>query len=155
MSAASATEPGDAARGAANEAACRRLIDEGFTGGRLDVVDEVVAADNVEHQHGMRPGREGVRGAITFLHRLAPDFTLTVDDVVAQGDMVWGRCTARGTHTGPGIGRATGRAWEITVIDVCRFRRGTIVEHWGVPDRFAQLEQLGVLPPPGGGETHS
>lgn len=131
----------------ANEAAFRRLIDEGFTRGSLDVVDELIATDTVEHQHGMGQGPDGAKGAIAFLHRLAPDFTLTVDDLVAQGDTVWGRCTARGTHTGPGIGAPTGRTWEITVIDVCRFRDGKIVEHWGVPDRFAQLEQLGLLPP--------
>lgn len=130
----------------ANEAAFRRLIDEGFTGGSLVVVDEVIAADNVEHQHGLRSGRDGAKGAIAFLHRLAPDFALTLDDVVVQGDMVWARCTARGTHTGPGIGPPTGRTWEITVIDICRFRDGKVVEHWGVPDRFAQLEQLGLLP---------
>jgi predicted ester cyclase len=31
-------------------------------------------------------------------------------------------------------------------MDVCRFEGGRIVEHWGVPDRFAQLAQLGLLP---------
>jgi hypothetical protein len=37
--------------------------------------------------------------------------------------------TARGTHTGPGLGRPTGRPFEVTVIDICRFRAGLIVEH--------------------------
>jgi hypothetical protein len=36
----------------------------------------------------------------------------------------------------------------ITVIDVCRFEDGRIVEHWGVPDRFHQMAQLGLLPRP-------
>jgi hypothetical protein len=31
-------------------------------------------------------------------------------------------------------------------MDVCRYRDGLMVEHWGVPDRFDQMEQLGLLP---------
>jgi predicted ester cyclase len=31
-------------------------------------------------------------------------------------------------------------------MDVCRFENGKIVEHWGVPDRFAVMAQLGLLP---------
>jgi predicted SnoaL-like aldol condensation-catalyzing enzyme len=30
-------------------------------------------------------------------------------------------------------------------MDVCRFKDGQIVEHWGVPDRFAVLAQTGAL----------
>jgi predicted SnoaL-like aldol condensation-catalyzing enzyme len=56
------------------------------------------------------------------------------------------RATGRGAHTGPGLGEPTGRSWEITVMDVCRYRDGLMVEHWGVPDRFDQMEQLGLLP---------
>ena len=44
----------------------------------------------------------------------------------------------------------TGRSFAITVIDVCRFENGKIVEHWGVPDRFHQLAQLGLLSSPAG-----
>jgi predicted ester cyclase len=46
----------------------------------------------------------------------------------------------------------TGKSFTITVIDICRFVNGKIVEHWGVPDRFHQLTQIGVLPPPPSGK---
>jgi predicted ester cyclase len=36
----------------------------------------------------------------------------------------------------------------MTVIDICRFVDGRLVEHWGVPDRFALLHQLGIVPAP-------
>lgn len=130
-----------------NEAVFRRLIDEGFSKGDVSVVDELMSEHHIEHQDGLGAGRDGVKGAIAFLHRLAPDFTLTVEALVAQGDTVWGRMTARGTHTGPGLGQPTGRQWKVTVMDVCRFEDGRIVEHWGVPDRFTQMEQLGLLGP--------
>jgi predicted ester cyclase len=42
----------------------------------------------------------------------------------------------------------SGKPVTIDVIDICRFADGRLVEHWGVPDRFALLHQLGALPPP-------
>ena len=44
------------------------------------------------------------------------------------------------------MGPPNGKAFEITVIDIARFENGKIVEHWGVPDRFAVMAQLGLLP---------
>ena len=44
------------------------------------------------------------------------------------------------------LGRpATGRSFEITVMDVIRFADGKIVEHWGVPDQLGMLIQLGLF----------
>ncbi len=42
----------------------------------------------------------------------------------------------------------TGKTFAIDVIDICRFRDGRIVEHWGVPDRFSQFKQVGLIPEP-------
>lgn len=43
------------------------------------------------------------------------------------------------------MGPPNGKAFEITVFDLLRFEEGRIVEHWGSPDRYAQLVQLGLL----------
>jgi predicted SnoaL-like aldol condensation-catalyzing enzyme len=132
-----------------NKELFRRLLVEGFGGGNVDVVDELFAPDYREHQPGFSPGPEGVKGAIRYLHGAFPDFTMTVEDVVVDGDKIWGRMRARGTNLGPIMGRPpTGKVMDITVIDICRFADGKLVEHWGVPDRFAQMEQLGLLPEP-------
>ncbi len=127
----------------------RRLIDEGFSGGDVGVVDQVCAEDFVENQHGIEPAnREGLKSAISFLHRLSPDIKVTVEEVALSGDRVWARLAARGTHGGDILSGPTGRAFEVTVMDLCRFRDGKIVEHWGVADRLAQMQQLGVIPGP-------
>lgn len=124
----------------------RRLIEEGFSGGNGDVVFDTCAPDVVEHQDGFAsPTREGVKGGIDFLHALAPDLVITVEAIDAVEDRVWARLRGRGTHTGAVLGEPTGRSFDITVMDLCRFRDGLIVEHWGVPDRFAQMMQLGLL----------
>jgi len=126
-----------------------RLLREGFSGGDTRVVDELCSPDFVEHQFGFRgsPAEsiEKIKRGIDDLHRGMPDFSLVVDDWVVQGDTVWTRATATGTQTGPFIGPPTGRAISITVFDVARVVDGRLVEHWGVPDRFAMLAQTGAL----------
>jgi predicted ester cyclase len=134
--------------GEQNIAALRRLIEEGFGHGDLQVVDQVVDAALVEHQPGIEPPTvDGVKRAIRFLHTAFPDMQVDVKHEMAAGDMAWCHFTARGTHLGP-FGRIppTGKSYEIDVIDIARFEAGRIVEHWGVPDRFSQWEQLGLLP---------
>jgi predicted ester cyclase len=134
----------------ANLEAVRRLIVEGFSGGDTTVVDEVCADGYLEHQDGIEPSdREGLKGAIRFLHALAPDLEVSVEDADAIGDKVWARLKGRGTHGGRILGGPTGRPFEITIMDVCRFRDGKIVEHWGVADRLSQMQQLGIIPRPG------
>lgn len=78
-----------------------------------------------------------------------PDLKLTIDEMITSGDKVWVRMTSRGRQQGPFMGFApTGKSFTITAMDVCRFEGGKIVEHWGVPDRFALLHQLGLLSGP-------
>jgi predicted ester cyclase len=128
----------------------KRFMVEAFEGGNLDVVDELLSPEIVEHQFGFEGSgqtvHEKVKKAITDLHGFLHDLHYTFDDVIAVGDMVWARMTATSTHGGPFFGvPATGRPIRITVIDVCRFKDGKMVEHWGVPDRFAVLAQVGAL----------
>jgi predicted ester cyclase len=133
-------------------AVVRRLIEEGFSAGRLEVADEVIAADLVEHQDfgpDHAPGAEGVKAVIRSLRRAFPDFRLAIEDVAVAGDTVWTRNVATGTHDGPFMGFApTGRTMQIDVFDVLRVADGRIVEHWGVPDRLRVLGQIGVLSSP-------
>ncbi|HSD85280.1 MAG TPA: ester cyclase, partial [Anaerolineae bacterium] len=92
---------------------------------------------------------QGFKGSIRYLRDTFSPFSLTIEDMIADGDKVWVRMTGRGTHSKEFMGRPpTGKTFAITVIDICRFENGKIVEHWGVPDRFHQLAQLGFLPRP-------
>ncbi len=129
-----------------NIAAAHRLIEEGFNGRNLAVCDELVAADSLEHQRGSKPGAEGTKETIRTLHSWFSDFELTIVDLVATEDTVWFRNRATGVNTGEVMGRpATGRPFDITVIDIVRFVDGKIVEHWGVPDQLGMLLQLGLF----------
>jgi predicted ester cyclase len=129
--------------------AIRRMFDEGFSTGGTSVVDEVCSPELVEHQFGLAGGgRQAiaqVKEAIVDVHRAFPDMAFTIEDVAEAGDRIWVRVTGRGTSTGPFFGPPTGSSVELTVIDIARVVDGRIVEHWGVPDRFALLAQTGVL----------
>jgi predicted ester cyclase len=130
-----------------NAARFRRLIDEGFTLGRLDVVDELMDPDCVEHQRGNASGADGAKDVIRTLHRWMSDFTLTVEDLAAVDDMVWSRNRARGVNTGSVMGTPpTGRRVEVEVIDIVRFADGKIVEHWGIADQLGLMLQIGAIP---------
>ena len=125
----------------------RRVIEEGFNQGNVAALDDCFSGTFEEHQYGMAPSLGGLKRAIAGLRRAVPDLTLTIDEIIASEDKIWARMTARGTNHGTFLGFApTGKSFTISVIDVCRFDRGKIVEHWGVPDRFALLDQLGLLP---------
>jgi predicted ester cyclase len=104
-----------------------------------------------EHQFDLPATLEEFKGSIRFLRDTFAPFSLTIEDMVAEGDTVWARMTGRGTDSKGFMGHPpTGRSFAITVMDVCRFENGKIVEHWGVPDRFHQMAQLGLLPQPAG-----
>jgi predicted ester cyclase len=125
----------------------RQAIERGWNQGDLAAIDELFADDFVEHQAGIAPGREGVKGSIRFLRTAFPDLRLTVEDAAADGDRVWLRISAVGTHAGPfGQAPATGLRFRIDVIDVARVTGGRIVEHWGVADRASLAQQIGVVP---------
>jgi predicted ester cyclase len=129
-----------------------RMLHEGFATGNEAIVDELCSPDLVEHQLGLSGvGAEAVakvKRGIVDVHAAMPDLEFTVEDWAENGDLVWLRAEARGTNTGPFFGPPTGEAVHFTVIDIARVIDGRIVEHWGVPDRFAILLRLGRLPIP-------
>jgi len=130
------------------EMVVRRLLEEGFSQGREAAVDELVAADSVEHQlrePGHPAGAAGVKAVIATLRHAFPDFRLTIEALAVAGDVVWTRNLATGTHDGPFRNRQpTGRRISIAVYDVMRVVDGRVVEHWGLPDHLTLLSQLGA-----------
>jgi len=121
----------------------RHILENGF-GNDPDALDEVVPDTFIEHQFGMSGTREGLKQAIKSLRGAFPDMKYRLINSAENGDLVWVNYEATGTHTNPFMGRpGTGKTFAITVIDIMRIKNGKIVEHWGVPDRFALAQQLG------------
>ena len=133
-----------------------RIFDEGFATGNDAIVDEICSPDLVEHQFGLAGGGAEaiahVKAAIRDVHGAIPDISFTIEDSVESGDIIWVRVRGRGTATGPFFGPPSGRPVDFTVIDVARVAHGRITEHWGVPDRFAEL--LNRIENNGSKDTH-
>jgi predicted ester cyclase len=127
----------------------QRMFDEGFATGNGAVVDELCSPDLVEHQFVLAGAGadavQHVKDAIRDVHGAIPDIAFTIEDAVESGDTIWVRVRGRGTATGPFFGPPSGRPVDFTVVDIARIVDDRIVEHWGVPDRFAVLAQTGLL----------
>lgn len=133
-----------------NKSIMQRIYDEVLNEGKLEVADETVAEDMVEHEQfpGLEPGREGFKSFVTMLREAFPDLQVTVEDMIAEGDRVAARVTMRGTHQGEFLGiDPTGNQIAVPVVDILRFADGMGIEHWGVTDNMAMMVQLGVADP--------
>jgi steroid delta-isomerase-like uncharacterized protein len=133
-----------------DKALVRRFYEEVLNARRIEIVDELVATDYLEHDPlpGQREGREGVKDRVSMLvEGLAPTFTL--DDVIAEGDRVVVRWTNSATHSGTFLGiPPTGRSCRFAGIDIFRLEGGLLAEHWHVVDQLSMLQQLELLPSP-------
>ncbi len=128
-----------------NIEAVRRLTQEGFVGGQVDVVDEVVAEDCVDHDPmpGQGQGRDGQRFTCQMVVGWLSNRCTLQDDFLAAGDTVIENWIFQGTHTGDFLGvPATGKQLQVRGIEIWRLADGRIVERWGVVDAAGVMEQL-------------
>ena len=108
-----------------NKEVFRRVIEEGFNSGNLDALNECFPPTYAEHQFDLPSTLEEFKGSIRFLRDTFAPFSLTIEDMIADRDMVWARMTGRGTDSKGFMGRPpTGRSLAITVMDICRFENG-------------------------------
>ncbi len=126
----------------------RRILEEVFGQGKLEVADQLVAP-NVEVHDPANPDARGVAGLkqmATKYRRGFPDLQCTVEEQIAEGDKVVTRWISKGTHEGEleGIG-PTGKTMCIRGISIDRFENGKIVESWINWDAAGLLRQLGAL----------
>jgi predicted ester cyclase len=134
-----------------NKTKQRRVWEEVVNKGDLSLVDEFIAPSYIYHgPMGMEyKGPAGLRQLITMFRTAFPDLHTTIDDMVAEGDKVATRITARGTHEGELMGIApTGKKITFTGILITRWVGGKEVEAWEIPDMLGMMQQLGVMPKP-------
>ena len=131
-----------------NKAIVRRLVDEAQSGGRLEVVDELLADDFIDHTplEGLPGTRDGVRMLFAALREAFPDLHVEISEQIAEADKVVTRKTFSGTHHGPFLGLpATGSNVRFEVIDILTIRDRKICEHRVVLDKLGLLRQLGAI----------
>ena len=131
-----------------SEEVIRRIFQQIVVEGHLGLVDELLHENYVEHPEDV-PGRQAWKDRIAMFRRAFPDLSVTIDEMVVDGDRVATRTTIRGTHKEDLMGiAATGRAVEVIGVDITHLRDGQAVERWGGIDMFGLLHQLGAIPSP-------
>src|SRR5271166_426204 len=128
-----------------------RFIEEVWNKGNLDVADEIFDRQATSPSAPqLPPGPEGVKVIARMFRSAFPDFHMKIDDLIADGDMVVGRFTEGGTHSGTFMGIApTGKKVEFTEIGILRLANDKVVESWYATDMLRLLQTLGAVPPIG------
>ena len=132
----------------ANKAVVRRWAEEVLNKGNLTTIDELFAADYVDHTNppDWPPGSIGHKQIIALYHTAFPDFHYTIEQEIAEGDMVVIRGTYQMTHQGEFFGIAPSGKWATTTgMHLFRLADGKIVEHWCNNDDLGVMRQLGVV----------
>jgi steroid delta-isomerase-like uncharacterized protein len=133
-----------------NSALIPRWFEEVWNKGNMDAIDEMASPDAVGHgqaQHDTDIGLKEFRTFAISLRRAFPDFNVTIDHVIEQGDKVVARWTTTMTHKGEFLGVApTGKKVTITGTSIQRIAGGKIVEGWDNWDQLGLLVQIGAIP---------
>lgn len=133
----------------ANSALVKKFYAEVVNKGNVDLLDEILAENFIEHETmpGQEPGREGVKQFFETFRTAFPDLKFDVERLIAKDDNVVAYLTISGTNKGEFMGMpATGKKINMKAIDIIRIKDGKVVEHWGVTDNLAMMQQLGAVP---------
>ena len=119
----------------ANKELVRRLHTEVIQGRELDRLGEFFAEDFTSHNlpPGLPAGIDGVRAFFSVFAGALEDLSLTIDVLLAEGDLVAVRTTTRGRQAGHLLGlEPSGEEVAVDAVDIVRVEGGRIVEHWGL-----------------------
>lgn len=127
-----------------NKTKMRQFYTEVMQKGNVAMLDDLVAPDFVDHQPapGQDAGAAGVKQFVSALHKAISGLQVTVEHVVAEGDMVVAHVVCRGKQTGDLLGiPASGKDVVMRVSDLVRIQNGKAVERWGVEDMSGLVPQ--------------
>jgi steroid delta-isomerase-like uncharacterized protein len=135
-----------------NKTLARKVYEECFTKGKLDLVDEIYSKDCAFHDPvfpQMGAGAESMRRHIQMCRNAFPDLRFTVNDIIAEKDEVVIHWTATGTQQGQFLGvQPTHRNASVTGTSICRIKNGKIFEQFADWNLLTMLEQLGAATAP-------
>jgi len=120
---------------AENKAIARRIYEDLWNSGNLNVAEEIFV------------NAEGVKKYIATFRAAFPDIWHTVEDLIAEGDQIVARFTARGTHQGAWKGIApTGKQVTYTGMTILQIVNGKVAKHHTEWDALRLMQQIGAVP---------
>jgi predicted ester cyclase len=142
-----------------NKQLVQRYFAECFNRQNLDAAEEVMAAEYMEHAlapfgqvaPGLVHGPNHLRETVQWLVAQYPDLQMTIEALVAEGNIVVCRVLSEGTNLGVfnGVLPPTGKRFSAYQSHWFRIDNGKLAEHWATREDLPMLLQLGILEPPG------
>ena len=141
----------------------RRLFDEVFTTQNVAAADDIMAEEYIEHaiapfgreEPGCVHGPSHAREVVEWLTAQFPDLEMTIESLVAEGDMVAVRVRSAGTNRGRrgGFAPPTNKRFVADQSHRYRVANGRLCEHWATRDDLSTMLQLGLIERPKGPPT--
>lgn len=130
-----------------NKAVARIAFEQILGGGKIDQYESLYSPDFVGHGAAGDVRRAEDREATKGWRQAFPDLRVTIDKLIAEGDLVTVRFIGEGTNTGAANGLpATGKHLRIVGVSILRIVDGKIMEEWTSFDELDFLRQLGLMP---------
>lgn len=135
-----------------NKKLIRMFIEEAVNKGNLAAADEYFTPDYVSHIPGappLPPGPGAFKQVMAAWRKAFPDWHMTIEELLADGDKVCNRFTTTGTHKAKLWGiAATNKSMVVKGIEIHRIAGGKVAESWICDDVPSIMQQLGVVPRP-------
>jgi steroid delta-isomerase-like uncharacterized protein len=132
-----------------NKALVTRYFEEVWNQGKLEVLDEIIDADYVNHSPGIpNPprGPAGLKPIVYAMRQAFPDLKYVVENLVISEEQVAAHVTMHGTHLGDFFGLApTGKTIKVAQMQIEQIKNGKIIAHWRVTDDLTLMRQLGQI----------
>ncbi len=126
----------------------RRMYEEAWNEGKLEVIDELCAPDYIGvGPYGGEHGPNSVKLGVANRRSAFPDIHVTIEDIISSEDKVVARLTFRGTHKGEFQGiQPTNKEVKWSGIWIYRVANGKFIERWHNYDLLGLMRQLGAIP---------
>ena len=122
------------------------IFESSVNKGDPSAADALFAPNFVDHPPwpGHTPDLAGFKAGLAEMRQSFPDLNVRVERTVAQGDLLTVHFRISGTQLGSFMGApASGKTFNVEMIDINRLSDGRIAEHWGVMDVASMMAQLG------------
>jgi len=131
-----------------NQQLIRDYFNEVWNKGNLDVLDDLLCPDYLNHSSSIPdspPGPAGLKPIVTAMRMAFPDLHYAIQDLIITEDKVVARVKMTGTHTGDFFGiPPTNKSISVNQINIEYIENGRITEHWRITDENAMMSQLGL-----------
>jgi predicted ester cyclase len=133
------------------KAMMRKIFEEAYNKGNLDVLDELIDPNYQRHQPPMKEvhGLDAYKKFVADVRSAYTNFNIQLEEILADGNKTVARINLTGKHTGRTptlMAPPTGKEISMKGCTVSTWENGKVVEEWAYNDYMGLTHQFGVVP---------